>query len=151
MEKKEGIFKKIGKKGQIEVKKIQEGVKKTIDEFTPFYGHKRTFGQRSADGLAKWAGSWTFIFFFFVFLGLWISANTYAWIQKWDLYPFILLNLILSCLAAIQAPVILMSQNRAAQRDRLRAENDYKVNRRAEREIIVIKKQLNKIEKKLFS
>ena len=151
MEKKVELFKKIGKKGQIEVKKIQDGVRKTIDEFTPFYGHNRTFGQKAADGLAKWAGSWTFIFFFFVFLGLWISANTYAWIQEWDLYPFILLNLILSCLAAIQAPVILMSQNRATQRDRLKAENDYKVNRRAEREIIVIKKQLNKIEKKLFS
>ncbi len=68
-----------------------------------------------------------------------------------DPYPFILLNLILSCLAAIQAPVILMSQNRAAQRDRLRAENDYKVNRKAEKEIGVMQKQLNKIEKKLFS
>jgi len=150
MEKKEGIFKKIGKKGQIEVKKIQDGVKKTIDEFTPFYGHKRTFGQKSADNLSKWAGSWTFIFFFFVFLGLWISANTYAWIQKWDLYPFILLNLILSCLAAIQAPVILMSQNRAAQRDRLRAENDYKINRRAEKEIGIMQKQLNRIEKRFI-
>lgn len=151
MDKKENILKEIEKRGQVEVKKIQNGVKKTIDEFTPFYGHKRTLGQKAADNLAKWAGSWAFIIFFFVFLGLWIGANTYAWIQEWDLYPFILLNLILSCLAAIQAPVILMSQNRAAQRDRLRAENDYKVNRRAEREIIVIKKQLNKIEKKLFS
>ena len=151
MEKKAEIFKKIEKRGQVEVKKLQDGVKKTIDEFTPFYGHKRTLGQKAADGLAKWAGSWAFIFFFFVFLGLWIGANTYAWIQEWDLYPFILLNLILSCLAAIQAPVILMSQNRATQRDRLRAENDYKVNRKAEKEIGIMQKQLNKIEKKLFS
>lgn len=151
MEKKGEILKKIGKKGQIEVKRIQNEVKNKINEFTPFYGHKRTFGQRAADGLAKWAGSWAFIFFFFLFLGLWISANTYAWIQEWDLYPFILLNLILSCLAAIQAPVILMSQNRAAQRDRLRAENDYKVNRKAEKEIGIMQKQLNRIEKKLFS
>ncbi len=134
-----------------EVRKIQNGVKKTISEFTPFYGHRRTLGQRAADGLAKWAGSWTFIFFFFVFLGLWMMANVYMWLQEWDPYPFILLNLVLSCLAAIQAPVILMSQNRAAQRDRLKAENDYKVNRKAEREITLIKKQLNKIEKKLFS
>lgn len=151
MGKKENILKDLGKKGQVEVKKVQAELKKTINNLTPFYGHKRTFGQRSADNLAKWAGSWTFIFFFFIFLGLWIGANTYAWIQKWDLYPFILLNLILSCLAAIQAPVILMSQNRAAQRDRLRAENDYKVNRRAEKEIGIMQKQLNKIEKKLFS
>ncbi len=134
-----------------EVKKIKDEVKKTINEFTPTYGHNRTFGQKAADGLARWAGSWAFIFFFFIFLSLWMCANVYAWVQEWDAYPFILLNLVLSCLAAIQAPVILMSQNRAAQRDRLRAENDYKVNRRSEKEIQIIQKQLNKIEKKLFS
>jgi uncharacterized membrane protein len=134
-----------------EVKKIKEEVKKTIDEFKPFYGYKQTFGQKAADFLTKWAGSWAFIFFFFIFLGLWMSANIYAWIQEWDPYPFILLNLVLSCLAAIQAPVILMSQNRSAQRDRLRAENDYKVNRKSEKEIGIMQKQLNRIEKKLFS
>ena len=134
-----------------EVNKIPPIIKKTANEFTPFYGHRRSFGQKAADGLAKWAGSWAFILFFFIFLGLWISANVYAWVQEWDPYPFILLNLVLSCVAAIQAPVILMSQNRAAQRDRLRAENDYKVNRKAEREITTMRKQLNRVEKKLFS
>ena len=78
-----------------------------------------------------------------------MAANVYMWVQQWDVYPFILLNLVLSCLAAIQAPVILMSQNRASERDRLRAEYDYKVNRKAEREIQELRKQLNRIEQKL--
>jgi len=112
--------------------------------------HKKkrlTLGQKSADFITKWAGSWFFILGFFVFLGIWIAANVYAWINEWDPYPFILLNLILSCLAAIQAPIILMSQNRQAQRDRIKAEFDYRVNRRAEAEIREIKKQLDKIER----
>ena len=108
-----------------------------------------TIGQKAADALAKWAGSWTFIISFFIFLGLWMAANVYMWVQQWDVYPFILLNLVLSCLAAIQAPVILMSQNRASERDRLRAEYDYKVNRKAEREIQELRKQLNRIEEKI--
>jgi len=73
-----------------------------------------------------------------------MSANVYAWVNEWDPYPFILLNLVLSCLAAIQAPIILMSQNRQSQKDRLKAEYDYKVNRRAEKEIREIKKLLQK-------
>ncbi|MBD3253168.1 DUF1003 domain-containing protein [Candidatus Pacearchaeota archaeon] len=115
---------------------------------------KLTLSQKTADNLAKWAGSWSFILSFLVFLCLWMILNTYIWLnyinnQPFDPYPFILLNLILSCLAAIQAPVILMSQNRAAERDRLRAEYDYQVNRKAEREIRDIKKQVNRIELKL--
>ena len=109
---------------------------------------KTTFGEKAADALAKWAGSWVFISFFFLFIALWMSANIYALVNKWDAYPFILLNLVLSCLAAIQAPVILMSQNRQAQKDRLKAEYDYKVNRKAEREIQELRKQLNRIEAK---
>ena len=108
-----------------------------------------TLGQRAADWIAKWAGSWYFIIGFFIFLVIWMSINT-AWIifgRTWDPYPFILLNLVLSCLAAIQAPIILMSQNRAAQRDRQRAEYDYAVNRKAERELQGIQKQLNRIER----
>ena len=132
-----------------EEKKIDGEVKKALDGFTPGYGHKRTIGQKAADSIAKWAGSWAFITLFFVFLGLWMAANIYAWTQEWDPYPFILLNLVLSCLAAIQAPVILMSQNRAAQRDRLKAENDYQVNRKAEKEIQEMIRQLNRIEKKI--
>jgi len=113
----------------------------------------RTFGQKAADIITKWAGSWTFILSFLVFLFIWMSLNT-VWIifgSSWDPYPFILLNLVLSCLAAIQAPIILMSQNRAAERDRQRLEYDYAVNRKAEREINEIQKQLNRIEKKLNS
>ncbi len=108
-----------------------------------------TFGQRAADKLTKWAGSWVFIIFFLIILVLWICANIYAWVNAWDPYPFILLNLVLSCIAAIQAPVILMSQNREAQKDRQRAEYDYAVNRKSEREIQDVKKQLNRIEKKI--
>ncbi len=113
--------------------------------------NRLTFGQKAADFLAKWAGSWPFIISFFIFLLFWMSVNTY-WVifgQKWDIYPFILLNLVLSCLAAIQAPIILMSQNRASQRDRIRAEYDYQVNKKAEKEIKEIKVQLNRIEKKI--
>lgn len=108
-----------------------------------------TFGQRAADTLTKWAGSWTFILLFIFILILWIFTNVYAWINTWDPYPFILLNLFLSCIAAIQAPIILMSQNRANQKDRQRAEYDYAVNRKAEKEIQQIQKQLRRIEERL--
>ena len=91
-----------------------------------------TFGQKAADRLAKFAGSWVFIIIFFIALALWITLNVVVLTNPYDVYPFILLNLILSCLAAIQAPVIMMSQNRQEQKDRLRAKNDYKVNLKAE-------------------
>ncbi|MBU0957662.1 MAG: DUF1003 domain-containing protein [Nanoarchaeota archaeon] len=119
------------------------------DEKHPTYQGKRTFGQKAADALTKYAGSWVFIIFFFIFIGLWMAANVYMWVEQWDLYPFILLNLVLSCLAAIQAPIILMSQNRAAQRDRQTAAYDYAVNRKAEREILEIKKTVDAIQRKL--
>ncbi len=115
----------------------------------------RTIGQKTADLLTKWAGSWTFIILFFVFLGIWIATNGY-FVLKFikegiiDPYPFILLNLALSCIAAIQAPLILMSQNRENQRDRLRAQYDYAVNRKAEKEIQDVKRQLNRIEKSMI-
>jgi uncharacterized membrane protein len=111
--------------------------------------HEKTIGQHTADNLTKWAGSWTFILTFIVFLILWMAANVYGWLNNWDPYPFILLNLILSCLAALQAPIILMSQNREGQKDRLRAEYDYAVNRRALHDVEEMKKQLGRIEKKL--
>ncbi len=91
-----------------------------------------TLGERMADRLAAVAGSWRFIIGFTVVLGVWIAVNTAALSLRWDPYPFILLNLVLSCLAAIQAPVIMMSQSRLEARDRLRAENDYAVNMKAE-------------------
>ena len=114
----------------------------------------RSLGQRAADGLAKWAGSWTFIILFFVFLGIWMITNG-IFVLKYiggtlvDPYPFILLNLVLSCLAAIQAPVILMSQNRQGQKDRAKMEYDYRMNRKAERNIEMILKKLGMISGKV--
>ncbi|MAH45719.1 hypothetical protein CMI37_07805 [Candidatus Pacearchaeota archaeon] len=110
----------------------------------------RTLGQKAADGLSRWAGSWTFILGFFLFLGLWMMVNVYAWINTWDPYPFILLNLVLSCLAAIQAPIILMSQNRQSQKDRAKADYDYAINRNSEKGIGEIIRKLNKIERGLM-
>ncbi|HEY2125428.1 MAG TPA: DUF1003 domain-containing protein [Chthoniobacterales bacterium] len=95
-----------------------------------------TFGERLSDKIAEFGGSWRFIITFGAVLVVWILINAAILAtQAWDPYPFILLNLILSCLAALQAPVIMMSQNRAAARDRLQAENDYKINLKAELEI----------------
>lgn len=97
---------------------------------------QRTFGERLADKIAEFGGSWAFILSFGGFLALWILCNTIVWAaHPPDPYPFIFLNLILSCIAAIQAPVIMMSQNRQETRDRQRAEQDYKVNLKAELEI----------------
>ena len=113
----------------------------------PLFRIPKTIGQKAADFITKWAGSWTFIISFFVFIGIWISTNGYYIIkytqgEPFDPFPFILLNLSLSCLAAIQAPVILMSQNRQSQKDRIKAEYDYRVNKKAEREIREIKNLL---------
>ncbi|MEP6809441.1 MAG: DUF1003 domain-containing protein [Chthoniobacterales bacterium] len=100
------------------------------------FERKLTFGERLSDNIAIFGGSWRFIIIFGVILVGWIALNVYAFADRgFDPYPFILLNLILSCLAALQAPVIMMSQNRAQTRDRLQAENDYKVNLKAELEI----------------
>ncbi len=93
-------------------------------------------GQRLADNIAKFGGSWSFISIFGVFLFIWMSINIYVMtVHPFDPYPFILLNLILSCLAAIQAPIIMMSQNRQEDKDRQRALHDYQVNLKAELEI----------------
>ena len=93
---------------------------------------KITLGQRAADAIAKFAGSWAFIFSFTGVLILWMLVNTLLASKAFDPYPFILLNLVLSCVAAIQAPLIMMSQNRQEEKDRHRAENDYKVNLKTE-------------------
>ena len=93
---------------------------------------KYTLGQRAADAIAKFAGSWAFIFSFTGGLVLWMVVNTLLAARAFDPYPFILLNLVLSCIAAIQAPLIMMSQNRQEEKDRRRAENDYKVNLKTE-------------------
>ena len=91
-----------------------------------------TLGQRAADSIAKVAGSWAFIFSFSGVLILWMVVNVLLAAEAFDPYPFILLNLVLSCVAAIQAPLIMMSQNRQEEKDRRRAENDYKVNLKIE-------------------
>jgi len=138
-----------------EVEKLTEEIFTTLSKTThPNKKHKNTFGQKTADGMTKWAGSWFFIISFLIFLVLWMILNTYYLSnyfagEAFDPFPFILLNLVLSCLAALQAPIILMSQNRGAQRDRLRAEYDYKINRKAEREIKEVRIILNKIERRL--
>lgn len=110
-----------------------------------FPKQRLTTGQKLSDKLTLFAGSWTFIIIFFVFLGIWMTANIVFLIRPWDPYPFILLNLVLSCLAAVQAPIILMSQNRAAERDRHRAELDYVVNRKSEREVANMQRDLDDI------
>ena len=93
---------------------------------------KYTLGQRAADAISRFAGSWAFIFAFTGVLILWMVINTILASNAFDPYPFILLNLVLSCVAAIQAPLIMMSQNRQEEKDRRRAENDYKVNLKTE-------------------
>jgi uncharacterized membrane protein len=117
----------------------------------PMFRSELTLGQKASDALTKFAGSWTFIILFGVFLVLWMCANAYFLIRytikPFDPYPFILLNLILSCLAAIQAPIILMSQNREAQRDRIRAEYDFRVNRKAEKEIRELQQDIKYIKR----
>jgi uncharacterized membrane protein len=111
----------------------QEMVSRNVNEE---FDVKATLGQRLADRMASFGGSWTFIIIFMTVLIVWIAINTVALLSKpFDPYPYILLNLVLSCLAAIQAPVILMSQNRQEEKDRVRADHDYRVNLKAEFEI----------------
>jgi uncharacterized membrane protein len=110
-----------------------------------------TFAQKSSDWIANMVGSWAFIISFFVFMAIWICLNAYYLIfGVWDPYPFILLNFVLSCLAAIQAPIILMSQNRQTERDRMSFKYDYQVNRKAEREISHVLKELVLIKKHVY-
>jgi uncharacterized membrane protein len=94
-----------------------------------------TFGERASDGFAAVMGSWTFIIAQSIILVFWVALNVTAWMLHWDPYPFILLNLALSLEAAYAAPIIMMSQNRQADKDRLAAEEDYRVNMKAEEEL----------------
>ncbi|SHL76286.1 Uncharacterized membrane protein [Chryseobacterium carnipullorum] len=103
-----------------------------------------TPGERLADKVASFGGSWTFIVVFFSFILIWILINIWFLSAKsFDPYPFILLNLLLSCLAAIQAPIIMMSQNRQEQKDRVRSEHDYKINLKAELEIKLLSEKID--------
>lgn len=103
----------------------------TDDEFD----EQRTFGERVSDGLASFGGSWAFLISFGIVLLVWMGLNVAMGVGAFDPYPFILLNLVLSCIAAIQAPIIMMSQKRQEQKDRARSSNDYQVNLKAELEI----------------
>lgn len=120
------------------------GNKILSEDVEPIIENRLTVGQRAADHIAEFGGSWKFIIFFFVVLIVWIVMN--VWFlgkTPFDPYPFILLNLILSCLAAIQAPIIMMSQNRLEQKDRFRGENDYKINLKAELEIKLLHEKMD--------
>jgi len=108
-----------------------------------------TFGERIADVVAGFGGSWTFIITFLMILVVYSTANVVLGRSAWDPYPFILLNLFLSMLAALQAPVIMMSQNRQDTKDRLRGELDYDVNRRAEAEVQGLSRKVNQLAEKI--
>lgn len=107
---------------------------------------KLSFGQRASDAVAKFAGSWAFIFSFIAIMVLWMLLNILMADKAFDAYPFILLNLVLSCIAAVQAPLIMMSQNRQEAKDRERAENDYKVNLKSE---LIVDDQHKKLDRVL--
>ncbi len=134
-----------------EINDLEKEVLKSITDnqiltvnIEPEIEEKLTLGQRLADNIAEFGGSCTFIIFFFSFLLAWMFVN--VWIlatRPFDPYPFILLNLILSCLAAIQAPIIMMSQNRQEQKDRMRGEHDYKINLKAELEIKLLHEKMD--------
>lgn len=112
------------------------------------YAAETTFGQRAADTIAAFGGSWTFICLFIGVMFGWVVLNSFVLFHygaSFDPYPYILLNLMLSMLAAIQAPIILMSQNRQAQKDRLAAEHDYEVNLKAELEIMLLHEKLDRL------
>lgn len=112
----------------------------------------RTFGERVADRIAAFGGSWTFILIFCFAIAVWVVVNTVLLIrtgsQPFDPYPFILLNLFLSMVAAIQAPIIMMSQNRQAAKDRLQASHDYEVNLKAEIEIMALHEKMDELRQK---
>jgi len=108
-----------------------------------------TFGERIADSVASFGGSWTFIIAALVVLSIYTAVNVLLGQRAWDPYPFILLNLFLSMLAAVQAPVIMMSQNRQDAKDRLRGELDFDVNRRAESEIQGVSRKLHQLTEKI--
>ncbi|MEO6254029.1 MAG: DUF1003 domain-containing protein [Ferruginibacter sp.] len=105
-----------------------------------------TYGQRIADTVAKGMGSWAFIIGQTIFVIIWMTLNVIGFVRHWDVYPFILLNLIFSTQAAYAAPIIMMAQNRQSERDRLQALEDYRCNVEAKIEIEALQLQLNKIE-----
>jgi uncharacterized membrane protein len=116
-----------------------------VNDHLKQYDAQASFGERLADKIAEFGGSWKFIILFGMLLMTWILINIYFLRHPYDPYPFILLNLVLSCLAAIQAPVIMMSQNRQEDKDRLRAEQDYRINLKAELEVKALNEKIDHI------
>jgi len=147
---------KIFKTEYEKLSKQEKHVARHITERTPIseniiqdYSEQLTFGQKMADDVAAFGGSWAFIIIFMIVLVAWVILNSFILIRlnnsAFDPYPYIFLNLILSMLAAIQAPVIMMSQNRQAYKDRLNAEHDYEVNLKAELEIIALHEKIDSL------
>lgn len=140
------LKKEVGELSELE-KKVLHSVTSNqtlTDKLEETDDKRATFGQRIADKVASFGGSWTFILSFGGFLLIWIAFNAFWLANKgFDPYPFILLNLILSCLAALQAPVIMMSQNRQEEKDRERAKNDYMVNLKSELEIRTLHEKID--------
>ncbi|MBK9934023.1 MAG: DUF1003 domain-containing protein [Cytophagaceae bacterium] len=134
-----------------QLKKLQDIVKKSIEDENLIIENLLhppkellTQGQKISDKVARFGGSWSFIISFFFLLILWITYNSLAPRgENFDPYPFILMNLILSCIAALQAPIIMMSQNRQEEKDRKRAENDYLINLKAELEIRALNQKID--------
>lgn len=139
------LIKEVGEISELEktvlhALKDKKTITDKIDDDVTHY----TFGQRIADKVAEFGGSWTFIISFVVFLVAWIALNVFLLANKgFDPYPFILLNLILSCIAALQAPVIMMSQNRQEEKDRERAKSDYMINLKSELEIRMLHEKID--------
>lgn len=134
---------------ELEQRAVTRLVHRTPPAVPPGAGDDRTYGQRLADQVAAFGGSWTFIILFGAILGVWIGTNSVLLVAMhrtaFDPFPYIFLNLILSMLAALQAPVIMMSQNRQSVIDRQRAENDYEINLKAELEIVQLHEKLDEI------
>jgi len=141
----EFLIKEVGEISELE-KTVLHALKdkKSVVNKPEEEGKGYTFGQRVADKVAEFGGSWTFIISFMFFLVAWIGLNMFFLANKgFDPYPFILLNLILSCIAALQAPVIMMSQNRQEEKDRERAKSDYMINLKSELEIRMLHEKID--------
>ncbi|MCU0437982.1 MAG: DUF1003 domain-containing protein [Raineya sp.] len=142
----ECLVNEIGELGDLEKTVLSSLQERTLitEQIDDDKNTKLTFGQKMADGVATFGGSWRFIISFGIFLVVWIIANAFLLANKgFDPYPFILLNLILSCLAAIQAPIIMMSQNRQEEKDRERAKKDYMINLKSELEIRMLHEKID--------
>jgi uncharacterized membrane protein len=140
------IADELHKLGEVEKRVIDFVIhrKRAMKDPNVSFEEQMTFGQRIADRVASFGGSWTFISLFLGTMAVWMAINIFA-ARRWDEYPFILLNLCLSCLAALQAPVIMMSQNRQSAKDRADASHDYEVNLKAETEIVALHLKMDEL------